>query len=41
MSSSYHMEQKLLLKQFVTITYTLEKKFFAVATYEGLGVAYF
>ena len=41
MSSSYYMEQKHLSKQVATIMYTLKKKFFAVATFEGLGVASF
>ena len=38
MSSSYHKNQNHLLKQVVTITYTLEKEIFAAATFEGLGV---
>ena len=41
MSSSYHIDQKQLSKQVVIITYTLEKKFFAVATFEELRVVSF
>ena len=33
--------KKKLSKQAVTTTYTLEKKFLAVATFEGLGVVSF
>ena len=35
-SSSYHMEQKHSLKQVASITYTLEKRIFAAADFEGL-----
>ena len=35
-SSSYHMEKKKSLKQVASRTYTLEKIFFAAATFEGL-----
>ena len=36
MRSSYHMKKKRSLKQVVQVTYTLEKKVFAAATFEGL-----
>ena len=36
-----HGIKKYPLKQVVRITYTLEKMFFAVATFEGLGVVSF
>ena len=35
MTSSYHMEQKHSLKQFRSMMYTLEKDFFAAATFRG------
>ena len=40
MSSSYYTEQKTL-KQVAPITYTLETKFFAGSTYEGLWLVFF
>ena len=40
MSSSYYTEQKTL-KQVAPITYTLETKFFAGTTYEGLWLVFF
>ena len=36
MTSSYHMEQKHSLKQVISMMYTLEKDFFAAATFKGL-----
>ena len=39
MSSSFHMEWKHLSKLVVTMTNTIEKIFYAVATFEGLWVA--
>ena len=41
MSFSYHMEWKHSSKQAVPIIYTLEKKFFAAAAFEGLWVVSF
>ena len=41
MSFSYHKEQKHLLKEVVPITYTLEKRLFAAATFKGLWVISF
>ena len=41
MSSSYTWNKKHLSKQVVITTYTLEKKIFAVATFEGWGVVSF
>ena len=35
-SSSYHMEEKTFIEASCINTYTLEKKVFAVATFEGL-----
>ena len=37
-SSSYHMEQKHSLKQVASITYTLWRKIFTAAIFEGLWV---
>ena len=41
MSSGITLNKKHLLKQVVTITYIIEKKFFTVATFEGLGIVSF
>ena len=41
MSSGITLNKKHLLKQVVTITYITEKKFFTVATFEGLGIVSF
>ena len=41
MPFSYHKEQKHLLKEAVPITYTLEKRLFAAATFKGLWVISF
>ena len=39
MTSNYHIEKKKhLLKQVVSISYTLVKSFFTAATFEGLRV---
>ena len=41
MPPSYHKEQKHSSKQVVPITYTLEKRVFAAATFQGLWVVSF
>ena len=41
MFSGYHMEWKIFIEANCTNTYALEKKFFAVATFDGLWVVSF